>query len=412
MSRNRWLPALLAAATFVAGCSAGSGPTAPPLAQSGVSDSSQAPQRLKTTRPTAATIKQIHAATTGPSSSATWQYLEPLYISNSGTFSVAQKSNTCAPMDPIFGVWYIALGSFSLAQNSSTLPSCTTSNTPPYQGWAKKRSAGTGFKLAVPAPPPYNNLYIVELSLVGFDVNVTPIAGPAVVNGSTSSYQPLVSNLDFTGGGLYAFFVASYTGPTLAQPDVNCEAGSTTCSLGANPTQGNKLVVVVTDGSGALPNLIVTDSNGTPLKQETISPNCGHCVAVYDETVPAGITGEVTYANGASPFYPNVSEIYELANVTAGRFASANTGLIPSTLASTISGVTNNDLQLCSYIQTGLSTGNVTLAFSNGASEIYDYQSDYDVFGREIATGNASSSCTANNINPAYQAGMAYADYP
>jgi hypothetical protein len=399
MSRNRWLPALLTATTFFAGCAGGSAPTALPLVQQGAPNSVS--QHFRTTTPPSASMEKIREALGGPSA-PTWQLLEPLDISNTATFSPAQNPNTCSPINALFGVWYVALGSFTLPLNGVTLPPCSTATPPPWQ-----RLPGS------PASATYNNLYIVELSIVGFSVNVTPIAGPVLNSGSTSYFQPLESSLGFSNYGLYSFYVASYTGPTLAQPDVQCIPGSTACGLGATPTSGNKLVVVVSDGSGQLPSLVVKDSAGNTLTQETISPNCGHCVAVYDEIAPAGITGAVSYTSGGTVYYPNESVIYELANVGAGRFASANTGGLPTSLGATISGVTDYDFQLCAYIQTGLSTGNVTLGFSNGSSsETYDFQSAGAVFAHAIAAATASSTCTANNITPAYEAGLAYADYP
>jgi hypothetical protein len=407
MSRNRWLPALLAVTTLAAGCAGGSTPSAPPLAQQGISDSAQPSQHFKTTTAPAEAIKKIDESVDSTSQSPTWQFLEPLQISDTGTFSLPRNVTTCSPIDPIFGIWYIALDSFTLPMNSVSLPSCAVA-APAWKGWtfAKKRTAGA------PAAGSYSNLYIVELSVGLFSTNVTPIAGPVVANGSAWDFQPMESSLSFTRFSLYSFFVASYNGPTFAQPNVTCEPGSTTCSLASNPTPGNKLVAIVSDGSGALPSVVVKDSAGNALTQETISPNCGHCVAVYDETVPSGITGTVSYTSGGSVYYPNESAVYELANVTSGRFASSNTAGVPSSLAATISGVTNFDIQLCAYIQSDASASNITLGFSNGSSETYDYQSTGAVFGHETATATASSSCTANNINTGYEAGMAYADYP
>jgi hypothetical protein len=397
MSGNRSLSLVLLATLLVAGCSGGA--TAPPLGQA-ASDSTQSSQHFQATSLQAADVKKVDDAIGGSGSAQpTWQFLQPLDISDSGALSVPKNARDCAAGNQIAAIWYVALHSFTLPNNGATLPACT------FAASAQRRG-----KLA---PAAYNNFYIVEMNVGPLSASITPIAGPFVNDGSVWYFQPEAANLSFTGFGLYSFFIASYTGPTLAQPNASCTIGSTTCTLAGAPTAGNKLVVVVSDGSGALPNLVV-DSAGNPLTRETISPNCGHCVAVYDETVPSGISGEVNYTtSGGGVYYPYESEIYELANVTSGRFASVNTPGVPTSLAATIAGVTNNDIQLCAYIQSTTSTGNLTLGFSNGgASEAYDYQTATAVFAHATAALNAQSTCTANNINTGYEAGMAYADYP
>jgi hypothetical protein len=75
-------------------------------------------------------------------------------------------------------------------------------------------------------------------------------------------------------------------------------------------------------------------------------------------------------------------------------------------------GVANNDLQICAYNQAGGSTGNVTLAFSNGTTETYVYQDTKSAIGYEPATATASSTFTANNLATSNAASLVCADYP
>jgi hypothetical protein len=406
------LPALLAVTMLAAGCAGGAIGT-PSLSQQAIPNAPQSSQRFSTTAAPAEGVKKIDATVGAASQTPTWQFIEPLRISESGAFSPAQNSPTCSPIDPIFGVWYLALSSFSLPMSSVSSPSCAISANASRASLNVTKNHPASIPLSTPGLN--SDLYIVELSVAGFDVNVTPIAGPAVTLGSNWSFQPMENVLSFNRVTLYSFFVAKYNGPQFAQPAAVCGAGSTSCSLDSNPTAGNKLVVVVSDGSYGITDATVADSAGNVLTLEMYSPNCGHCVAIFDETVPPGITGTVTWTwpggpyNG--PYYPNVSAVYELANVTSGQFSGANTIGVPSSLATTISGVTSNDVQLCAYIQTGVSTGNVALTFSNGTAQTYDYQSTFVAFAHEIASANESSSCTAGNISADYQAAIGYADY-
>jgi hypothetical protein len=222
MSWNRLLPAALAVLTLAAGCAGGSSTSS--LSTGITPGVDTAPvtttHHFATASAPTASIKKIDDAVgggTGGSSEPTWQFVEPLNVSDSAAFTAAANVTVCSPIDPIFGQWYVALNSFTAPLSNVYLPVCTIA-TPAPTKWnlSSKRTAGV---IQTPSPGPYSNLYITELTVGFWSISLTPVAGPAYVTPSGSWYFPaLQPNLSFQKDTLYSFFVASYGGTGTPSP--------------------------------------------------------------------------------------------------------------------------------------------------------------------------------------------------
>jgi hypothetical protein len=209
------MPAVVAVLTLAAGCAGGSSSTLP-LGNSAQNDAAAPSHYLSATSAPAQSVKKIDDAVAGgggSSSSPTplWQFVEPLDVSDSGTFSVPSSVTQCAPMDPLFGVWYLALKSFTTPMSYVTLPTCTIAT--PAPAGRVLTSVRTAAVIQSPTPGPDSNLYLVELQVGLFSISLTPVAGPAYITPSNTWYFPaLENNLSFQKDTIYSFYVSAYGG--------------------------------------------------------------------------------------------------------------------------------------------------------------------------------------------------------
>jgi hypothetical protein len=208
------MPAVVAVLTLAAGCAGGSSSTLP-LGNSAQNDAAAPSHYLSATSAPAQSVKKIDDAVAGGGSSSSptplWQFVEPLDVSDSGTFSVPSSVTQCAPMDPLFGVWYLALKSFTTPMSYVTLPTCTIAT--PAPAGRVLTSVRTAAVIQSPTPGPDSNLYLVELQVGLFSISLTPVAGPAYITPSNTWYFPaLENNLSFQKDTIYSFYVSAYGG--------------------------------------------------------------------------------------------------------------------------------------------------------------------------------------------------------
>jgi len=195
MSWDRSLRIFLSVAVIAAFAACGGGSSVTPLAGSAADSSASVatpPQELQIAQAPTSTIKQIDAVKGRDDLNlGLWQFEEPLQIVSDDTLSLPRFSAGCSVTDPLFGIWYLSLKSFTVAQQPVTIQACNFKS--------------KGVSVA--------NFYIVEIDVSLSSVVIQTLSDPVTVdaNGEWTFYAN-AKGYEFAADNLYAFWVANYTG--------------------------------------------------------------------------------------------------------------------------------------------------------------------------------------------------------
>jgi len=197
MSWDRQIRIVVSAAAIavLAACSGGMSGVAPQAAGGTSNDTMPAPPKeLQITQAPTATIKQVDAAKGRDDLNlGQWVYEVPLAVTPSYSLTSLPFLNTCQNSpSPLFGFWYLALTSVTVAQQPVTIPAC--------------KFVAKGVSVA--------NFYIVEVDVSLSGVVVTPLSQPVVVSGNTWTFSANAKDYTFAADAIYAFWVAESTAPS------------------------------------------------------------------------------------------------------------------------------------------------------------------------------------------------------
>ncbi|MBV8638031.1 MAG: hypothetical protein JO322_08080 [Candidatus Eremiobacteraeota bacterium] len=228
-SRTRAILALSAVAFALVACAGNSGTAVPGATSAGqspitspaaglrqASDADKAQSRPSLRDASATSQLKTQSTSKGGGSNGSFTLVTSLAIANDG--SLSEPRSTCNS-SIFFAPWYWAEGNFSLPlANPASLPVCTPSSSSTSHGDAVVRMTQP-FPSPLPTPtetpnPIATNLYVIKVDIGWFDLDITPISGPATVSadGSTWSFPALTSQDTFQANHLYAFFIASWSG--------------------------------------------------------------------------------------------------------------------------------------------------------------------------------------------------------
>lgn len=181
-------------------------------------------------------------------------------------------------------------------------------------------------------------------------------------------------------------------------------AGGGAPVFGANPTNGNKVSVIVLSTSD-LTAATVKDTNNVSLTQQVMGTDgLTMWVAIYDYTVVGSPLKTYTGSVAAT------TRAYEISGASGtAHYAQNGAAVAIATLATTITQTISGDGQLGGYRENSAAApGN--LAFSNGTI-IQDDIFNQLITGHCLATSTASSTLTATMGTTGVGVAMAQANY-
>ncbi len=193
-----WRRRLVGIATALAvivltACGGGTSSIAPATGVGPSNDAIAAPPAgLEITQAPTARIKQIDAAKGRDDLNlGDWQFEEPLQVVSDDTLSLPFFVKTCTPSNPLFGIWYLSLTNFSVAQQPVTIPACTFNS--------------KGVSVA--------NFYIIEVDVSLSGVVISTLSQPVQVDPNGEwTFSANAKEYSFAADNIYAFWVANYTG--------------------------------------------------------------------------------------------------------------------------------------------------------------------------------------------------------
>lgn len=186
----------------------------------------------------------------------------------------------------------------------------------------------------------------------------------------------------------------------------------TTCTFGAAPTNGDLVVVLITN-TAAVTSVTVKDSNSVALVEHQPASNCvtgnALCLAYFDY-IATGTPGTAYALTGitAPGQISNRGLEFTSAVVSGANYAANNSASMASaaTLIATIAGVRTTDLQICAgnFVS---GTGVPSMSSSNGTIVALTTGIQY-----ALATSTNSSTCTNTATGGTeVSAVTGYADY-